>query len=195
MKPFILEFIGGCWDGMNLCSESPDPVEVKLAKACYAETWSGTFGKITVVPSEYATQRGSQPGNRYVVTNRVDHDGEVLVRLELCCEEQMVDCPCHAKRIHLEFEGGHLDGLRLDSGSPNLEEALLATSYFCLTEHGKVDATLGDGLPLLPHMSTRQEIRPRSGDRYSVVGREEGKNQIAVRLRYQEGPHGQHEKT
>ena len=194
MKPLIiiiLEFIDGCWDGMNLCNDSPDPVEVKFMQACYADTENGTIGRKTVVSSEYATRRGTKPGNQYVVTNRAEHDGEILVRLELCCENQRADCSCQYKRILMKFEGGHLSGLRLDSASSDLDEALLATSYFCLTEHGNVGTTMGSGLPLLPHIVRQDTIRPQIGDEYQVVSREEDENRIAVWLRYRSGSHDQ----
>ncbi len=35
MKRILLEFIGGPWDGMNLCNDSPDPLEAELAARHY----------------------------------------------------------------------------------------------------------------------------------------------------------------
>ncbi len=182
MKPFILEFIGGCWDGMNLCSESSDPVEVKLAKGCYAETEGGTEGKTTVLPSEYGTRRGTSRGSKYVVVHRMEVGGELLIRLELCCEDREVGGPCHCKRVLLDFQGGHLHGLQLDSHSDDLHEALLAASFFCLTEQGKPGATLGCGSHLLPRGVRREKAPPRPAGHYMVTCREEGEDEVIVRF-------------
>lgn len=190
MKRLILEFIGGCWDGMNLASPSPDPVEARLARVCFAETEDGTIGRLAVVSPEYATRMGTEEGNKYVVVHRMNIGGEVLVRLELCCEDQTADCPCHVKRIVLEFEGGHLHGLRLDSGSPDLNEALLASSCYCLTDQGEPGKGLGH-FPMLPHLCREGNVRPCTGDQYRVVGREEEEDRVAVLLRYRpEAPGG-----
>ena len=36
MKRILLEFIGGPWDGMNRCNDSPDPFEVELATSHFS---------------------------------------------------------------------------------------------------------------------------------------------------------------
>ncbi len=184
MKPFILEFIGGCWDGMNLCSHSPDPVELKLAKTCYAETGAGAVGKTTLVPAEYGTRRGSSRGNRYVVVHRMETGGEVLVRLNVCSGGRVAEDPCHDKQVLLDFEGGVLHGLRLDSASEELKEALLATSYYCLTEQGTTGAALVCGTHWLPQGAEGMQDTPAAGDAYVVVSRQETDNEIAVRLQW-----------
>ena len=41
MKPIILEFVGGCWDGKTLRTDSPDDEEQLVAAACYDPTNRG----------------------------------------------------------------------------------------------------------------------------------------------------------
>ena len=77
MRLAILEFIGGAWDGMNLCDGSPDPVEVGLARHVLRMTGNGETGSHVAMPSEYATRSG---GCRYVVTHHVEVEEQSLVR-------------------------------------------------------------------------------------------------------------------
>lgn len=188
MKPFILEFIGGCWDGMNLHSDSPDPVEVKLAMACYAETLGGAEGKMTVLPSEYGTRRGSSRGSKYVVAHRVEVEEEVLIRLDLYSDDPGAADLSPCRRVLLDFDGGCLHGLRLDSHSPDVNEALLATSWFCLTEQGRSGATLGRGMHGLPYVIRQKATGLCGTDDYQVVRREEQEHQTVVCFQCRTGP-------
>jgi len=188
MKPIIFEFIGGSWDGMNLHSDSLDPVEVVFAKTCYVETHGGTLGRTAVMPSEYATQQGNSRGNKYAVTHRVEIGGELLIRLELCHDDCTGDCSSHQKRVLLGFQNGYLHGLRLDSRSHEVNEALLATSCFLLTEHGKVGTTFHCCTDLPCHGGRGEKARLRPGDDYTVVQRDETDNEITVRLMCQTSP-------
>ena len=44
MKPIVLEFVGGYWDGRSLRSDSPDQEEALLAAECYEISKHGRFG-------------------------------------------------------------------------------------------------------------------------------------------------------
>jgi hypothetical protein len=45
MRQFVLQFLGGCWQGRSLDSESPDHEEMILAQAIYFLVGDGTVGR------------------------------------------------------------------------------------------------------------------------------------------------------
>lgn len=55
MKPIILKFVGGPWDGKTLRSDSTDQEEVWLAAACYETSHHGTIGADCVALSDRTT--------------------------------------------------------------------------------------------------------------------------------------------
>jgi len=181
----FLEFVGGAWDGMNLCNDSHDPAEVGLALLTYATTHDATVGSTVVMPADYAVRDTGFEGHKYVVTHCTALGDEILVRLECCWKEPTEPCVCMAKRIVLEFQGGHLHGRRLDSQSADTNAALLAVGYYCFTEQGTVGHTL-NGLPATPLLP---EFRPSAatGDgEYHVTQRIEDAEQVLVRFEHQE---------
>lgn len=187
MTRILLEFIGGAWDGMNLCNDSPDPVEVGLARQTHSLLGDGMVGQTVVMPSDYAVRPGGGGGCKYVVANRTEFGDEILVRLEVCGKEQSEPCVCAAKRLLLKFEGGYLHGRCLDSESPDTHEALLAVSYYCVTEHGTV-GTAFDGIPapsLFPIRATAPDVsRFEKGYEYRVVQRLEDDERVRVKFEY-----------
>ena len=141
-EQIILEFIGGCWDGMNLATESPDPVETRLARSVYASTDNGSKGRKARMPAGYAAGKRAVCGHEYEVTDRTEIDDEVLVRLQCCAGQDADQClflddevPV-GKRIVFTFNGGHLDGETLESRSSDLDEAWLAIAYYCVMSLG-----------------------------------------------------------
>jgi hypothetical protein len=65
MKFTIIEFIGGAWDGMNLCDGSPDPIEAALACHVLKATDDGTKGSHAIsAPS----RRGSRHNGNTILT-------------------------------------------------------------------------------------------------------------------------------
>jgi hypothetical protein len=176
MKYTIFEFIGGAWDGMNLCNCSPDPIEVALADHVLKATDHGKKGKGIVMPREYAVRTG---GCRYVVTLRTDVNKESLVRLE--CQQD--DCPeivaGENRTIILQFQGGCLDGHMLRSDVDNVEEALLATSHYFITDQGAISRTLQ-----FPHTVCRRCRTKTQCGEYRVVKRNEDERSIEVVFEY-----------
>ena len=135
----IFEFVGGAWDGMNLSTLSPDPTEAELAAYVLRVTDHGVDGSGAVVPRVYGSRK--QGGCRYKVVKRIAVGNEFLVRLE--CDGDDVDDPVAAPRaILLQFEGGCLDGRTIRSDAEDVQEALIAASYYCLTDQGAESQTL-----------------------------------------------------
>ena len=93
MKPVVLEFVGGYWDGRSLSTDSADQEEAFLAAACYEISHHGAIGGQCATLSEDAvtfarihgwprsgdgTLRGD---HRYLVAERRETEGEIIVRL------------------------------------------------------------------------------------------------------------------
>jgi len=192
MRRVILEFIGGAWDGMNLCNTSPDPLENRLAVQAYLATDNGAKGMDVVMPLDYAVNKAGCSGRHYVVTNRTQYAEDVLVRLEhLAASRTQTRKPSSngssaSTQILLQFEGGWLDGLVLDSHSPCPNEALLSVACYCLTEHGTVGEKL-QGIPPAWNLAARPDWKPKESDfrqnqPYRVKQRVEQPDQILVRF-------------
>ena len=187
MRRILLEFIGGAWDGMNLCNDSPDPIEAGLALHTYCQARNGRVGQTVVMPADYALRPAGPGGCKYVVAHRTVFGEEVLLRLEVCWNEKAEGCACAAKRVVLQFEGGDWHGRSLDSGSPDTHEALLAAAYYCLTDQGKVGRSC-DGRPIARWFRQRAADPGRSDFaedcRYHVVQRAEDDQRIVVKFEY-----------
>jgi hypothetical protein len=179
----FLEFVGGAWDGMNLCNDSHDPAEVGLALLTFTKTHDAEIGSTVVMPADYAVRDSGADGYKYVVTNRTVLGNEILARLECCQTEVSEPNTCMAKRIVLQFEGGHLHGRCFDSQSPDTNVALLAVAYYCFTDQG----TVGHGLAGLPATPLLRERRtPGDAGEYRVAHRIEDAEQVVVRFKHQE---------
>ena len=184
----ILEFIGGCWDGMNLCDGSPDPVETTLARRIYRITADGRQGEKAVMPSRHALGKPGVCGHVYTVTNRTATRGETLVRLECVAEHEADHCLFQEdaappmKRISLEFEGGYFDGIRLDNQSSDAGEALLATAYYCVTDEGTVGKGFGETPP--PWRSKAKMAGFSKDHEYQIVHRAEGFEEVTLKCKY-----------
>jgi hypothetical protein len=187
MKRVILEFIGGAWDGMNLCNDSPDPIEIELAVRTYFATDDGEIGETVIMPAGYALRRGSSAGCKYVVEDRTVVGDEVLIRLAACDEPVTADSALPAVRIVLQFEGGYLNGRSLDSQSADVHEALLALAYYHITNQGSVGEAF-NGIPVTWRPSGIGTDAPqgvfRKDHEYRVVQRIEECHQIVVRFEY-----------
>lgn len=98
MKPVIMKFVGGRWDGRLLRSDSEDPEEAFLAAGCYEMSHHGSVGAECVGVSEeaaaFARHHGweaareakqlevrQQRGERYVVSERRETGEEISVTL------------------------------------------------------------------------------------------------------------------
>lgn len=184
MKRIYLEFIGGSWDGMNLCNDSPDTIEVGLTQLTYATTQNAAIGKTVVMPSDYAVRNTGRRGHEYTVTHCTAMDDEILVRLECRGDDPTSRCVRAAKRIILEFEGGYLDGHRLDSQSSNTNEALLAVAYYCVTEEGTIGKKF-NGMPATPLLARRSRAREFARhSEYGVTQRLEDWERVVVRFQF-----------
>jgi hypothetical protein len=93
MKPIVLEFEGGYWDGRSLSTGSSDQEEALLATACYEISHHGavgaecaalsgdavTFARIHGWPN---SREGTFCGDhRYRVTEHKETEDEIIVRL------------------------------------------------------------------------------------------------------------------
>jgi len=88
MKPIILEFVGGPWDGKTLRTDSADQEEVWLAAGCYEMCHHGAIGGECVGLSgdaamfaqrhgwEAAKQRNWHRDHRYLVAERRERETE-----------------------------------------------------------------------------------------------------------------------
>lgn len=188
VKRTILEFIGGCWDGMNLCTFSADEVEAELAIRTCVKTGDGMVGREVVMPGGYAVRCPGQ-GRKYLVVYRVEALDEVLVRLE-CFERPQASPPPEPSvtPVTLQFAGGPMDEVKLDSRSPNGDEVLAAMAYYLLTDAGSVGARCPStmGSPLLRRDRAHRPpfVRPVRDHEYCVVRRTERDKCIAVELQY-----------
>ncbi len=92
MKRFVLEFLGGDWDGRLLDSQSDDHEEVVLSQVYYFLTQDGTIGKGFNQYSEqalaFAHKRGwmapdgPSKGHDYKVIERRDEGDRTRIRLK-----------------------------------------------------------------------------------------------------------------
>jgi len=176
MRLTILEFIGGAWDGMNLCTDSPDTVEVGLAVHVLKATGGGRQGMAVRMPLEYARARG---GCHYRVADRTEAGSQFLVRLECCGDGDAEGLAPHSKSIALQFVGGCLDGCTLQSDVSALEEALLATALYCLTDRGAISNDL-QVMPALCRWFQCKLPCARRSVKYRVVKRVEDEQSITV---------------
>jgi hypothetical protein len=192
MKRILLEFIGGPWDGMNLCNDSPDRNEASLAVQCYLRSNNGRKGTLLVLPADYAVRPHDCDQCTYRIAHRTDLGNEVLVRLEVCDpetgDERVRDSGPLAPQIIFRFEGGCLHGMTLDSRSPDLHEALLAAAYYTITDGGtignSIDGTLVTWSRLLPKKLTKDLSESNvSVGTYRVIGRTADRTAITVTLR------------
>ena len=194
MKRILLEFIGGSWDGMNLCNASPDRIEANLAVQQYLLSNCGSEGAMVVLPPDYAVRSHDLDGCRYRVTNRTEVGDEVLVRFEVCDDHaedeqsSLIAEQSSAKQIIFQFDGGCLHGMTLDSHSVDFHESLLASAYYSVTDGGRL------GSPLYGTLAVWQRLAPakRAGrsfaqfptiSMYHVIERCENDTTITVRLR------------
>jgi hypothetical protein len=93
MKPIILEFVGGYWDGKSLSTNSSDQEEALLAAACYEMSHHGAIGGECAALSDDAvtfarlhgwprSREGTFRGDhRYRVSEHRETESEILVRL------------------------------------------------------------------------------------------------------------------
>jgi len=93
MKPIVVEFVGGYWDGKSLRSDSLDQEESLLASACYEMTHHGAIGRecagLSSDAVEFARIHGwaaaregtLQGDHRYRVTERRETEDEIVIRL------------------------------------------------------------------------------------------------------------------
>ena len=93
MKPVVLTFVGGYWDGKTLKMDSRDQEESLLAAACYEMTHHGRLGEECVGLSEDAItyarvhgwptpeEGGLQGNHRYMVTERRETLDQIVITL------------------------------------------------------------------------------------------------------------------
>lgn len=93
MKPIVLQFVGGYWDGKSLSTDSADQEEALLAAACYEMSHHGAIGGECGALSDDAVtfarihgwtapKEGTLHGNhRYLVSERRETVDEIVVRL------------------------------------------------------------------------------------------------------------------
>jgi hypothetical protein len=188
MTRIILEFIDGLWDGMNLCNDSPDLVEVRLALHVYSVTGNANIGQTVIMPSDYAIGKGEGGDSTYVVTNCTEMDDEVLVRLECDCTKIAAPHTQPGEHLVLHFEGGYLHGHCLHSQSPDINEALLALAYYHITNHGTVGETF-NGIPATWCPPKNDSAAPeqascRKGYEYCVVERLVRAEEVHISFEY-----------
>lgn len=93
MKPIILEFIGGYWDGKTLRTDSPDQDEQCLAAACYEMSHHGAIGgkciELSCDALIFAQRHGwtaseevDWRNHRYLVAEHRETETEIVVTLK-----------------------------------------------------------------------------------------------------------------
>ena len=172
-------------DGINLSTLSPDPAEASLAALVLKTMRCGEKGQAAMLPRMYAVRSGCC---RYVVTDHVCVGGESLVRLE-SMEGDCAEAPDGPfKTVLLQFVGGCLDGRTLRSDAADVHEAIITSSYYCLTDQGAKSSILRV-LPCLCGQLQDGPCRATGFVEYRVVNREETDTLITVILEYLP-PHG-----
>ena len=93
MKPIVLNFLGGDWDGRSMRSDSPDQEEAFLAAGCYEMSHHGMVGSECVGLSDdaaaFAQNHGwdaakgvsKGDGHHYRVCERRETETEIIVTL------------------------------------------------------------------------------------------------------------------
>ena len=91
MKPILLEFVGGYWDGKTLRTDSADDEEPLLAAACYEMSHHGAVGSECVELSLDAVGFSRRHGwtatqeavfckhRRYFVAERRETETEIVI--------------------------------------------------------------------------------------------------------------------
>ncbi len=94
MKPIVLKFVGGDWDGRSMRSDSSDQEEVFLAIGCYEMSHHGSVGSECVGLSdeavafarhhgwEAAKEANPEGGHRYRVCEYRETEAEIIVTLK-----------------------------------------------------------------------------------------------------------------
>ena len=107
MKPIVLEFVGGYWNGRSLRTDAADQEESLLAAACYEMLHHGAIGGECRALSDDAVmfarthgwaapQEGAFCGDhRYLVSERLETEDVIVIRLR----HLPVDCPSPAKDV------------------------------------------------------------------------------------------------
>jgi hypothetical protein len=93
MKPVVLQFVKGGWDGRRLRTDSPDREEALLATACYEMSHHGAIGQecagLLADEETFAQKHGWATGtegdlqrhHRYIVFERCETVTETVVKL------------------------------------------------------------------------------------------------------------------
>jgi hypothetical protein len=93
VKPVVLEFVGGNWDGRSLSTDSDDQQEALLAAACYEICHHGSIGEECAGLSNDAVTFARTHGwavpkearwhgiHHYLVTERRETQKEIVVKL------------------------------------------------------------------------------------------------------------------
>ena len=100
MKPIILEFVEGYWDGKTLRSDSTDQEERALAAACYELSHHGAIGERFIELSDEAVLFAQIHGwmspeeadwcdHRYLVVEHRENETEIVVTLK-CRPKQLL---------------------------------------------------------------------------------------------------------
>jgi hypothetical protein len=94
MKPIVLTFVGGFWDGRSLHSDSDDPEEMYLVSGCYEMSHHGKIGSEAVGLSgdaiayaqhhgwDAARQAGLGGSHRYVVSEYRETEEEITITFQ-----------------------------------------------------------------------------------------------------------------
>lgn len=191
MPCIILEFIGGSWDGMNLCTDSPDELETRLAVQTYLSTHGGRPGQKVCMLEDYGLKPRTAGGSHYVVTQHTAMGNDVLVRLETVAEGEPAEVhpPPEVepapKCFVIRFCGGPLNDRMLRSDSPEVSTALLAAAFYCVTDHGAPGAHT-NALGAL-HRESQTSRTPDGLDghyQYIVTQRKETAHEVHVTLQH-----------
>ena len=101
MKPIVLEFVGGYWDGKTLRTDSTDQQELLLVAECYEMSHHGAIGQECIGLSGDAPTFARSHGweapedaslhgdHRYFVSERRETRTEIRVRFE---HERIKEC-------------------------------------------------------------------------------------------------------
>lgn len=95
----VFEFTGGFMDGRQVSSEAEDPTEANCIGSYYFMTDNGTVGKRFKTISDAAMQslmteglevaraRGFRMNHKYEVVEKIDREGDVVVRVTFVGQE------------------------------------------------------------------------------------------------------------